>query len=94
MASPSVNFGRRGAVKHQKVHSFKGHKFIAKYFSQPTFCSFCDKFLYRLLAASGGSYVGQDFKKRPQLGSDKIEKNLTIFKQVELDRRGWSYVLF
>ncbi|XP_035231919.1 protein kinase C delta type-like [Stegodyphus dumicola] len=37
---------RRGAVKHQKVHEAKGHKFIAKFFRQPTFCAFCKEFLW------------------------------------------------
>lgn len=37
---------RRGAIKHQKVHEAKGHKFIAKFFRQPTFCAFCKEFLW------------------------------------------------
>ncbi|KAL1514319.1 hypothetical protein ABEB36_003592 [Hypothenemus hampei] len=37
---------RRGAVKHQRVHSVKGHKFLAKFFRQPTFCAFCKDFLW------------------------------------------------
>ncbi|GFQ98706.1 putative protein kinase C delta type homolog [Trichonephila clavata] len=39
-------FKRRGAVKHQKVHEVNGHKFIAKFFRQPTFCAFCKEFLW------------------------------------------------
>ncbi|XP_075235899.1 protein kinase C-like 2 [Lycorma delicatula] len=37
---------RRGAIKHQKVHQVKGHKFVAKFFRQPTFCTFCKDFLW------------------------------------------------
>ena len=37
---------RRGAIRHLKVHEFNGHQFIAKFFRQPTFCSFCADFLW------------------------------------------------
>jgi len=37
---------RRGAIKKAKVHEVKGHEFIAKFFTQPTYCSFCNEFLW------------------------------------------------
>ncbi|KYQ53800.1 Putative protein kinase C delta type like protein [Trachymyrmex zeteki] len=37
---------RRGAVKHNKVHIVRGHKLVAKFFRQPTFCAFCKEFLW------------------------------------------------
>ncbi|XP_029645740.1 protein kinase C delta type isoform X1 [Octopus sinensis] len=39
---------RRGAIKQQKVHEVNGHEFIAKFFRQPTYCSFCSEFLWGL----------------------------------------------
>ncbi|KAK2578388.1 hypothetical protein KPH14_011874 [Odynerus spinipes] len=38
--------GRRGAVKHNKVHVIRGHRLVAKFFRQPTFCAFCKDFLW------------------------------------------------
>lgn len=50
LLSPTSNEGginkRRGAIKHHKIHEAKGHKFIAKFFRQPTFCAFCKDFLW------------------------------------------------
>ncbi|KAF6198270.1 hypothetical protein GE061_008017 [Apolygus lucorum] len=37
---------RRCAVKQQRIHEVKGHRFIAKFFRQPTFCTFCKEFLW------------------------------------------------
>ncbi|XP_014363581.2 putative protein kinase C delta type homolog isoform X7 [Papilio machaon] len=37
---------RRGAIKHHKEHEVNGHRFVAKFFRQPTFCAFCKEFLW------------------------------------------------
>ena len=38
---------RRGAIKKIKVEiEFKGHKFVAKFFRNPSFCSICQTFLW------------------------------------------------
>jgi len=41
-------FRREGAVKRQKIHEERGHKFVAKFFKQPTFCCHCKEFLWGL----------------------------------------------
>jgi len=37
--------GRRNAVR-RRIHKVSGHKFLAIYFRQPTFCSHCKEFIW------------------------------------------------
>lgn len=37
---------RRDAFRLLKIHEYNGHEFVAKFFSQFTFCSFCNEFLW------------------------------------------------
>lgn len=37
---------RRDAFRLMKIHESKGHEFTSKFFSQFTFCSFCNDFLW------------------------------------------------
>jgi hypothetical protein len=42
----SNEFKKRGGVKHRKVHIVNKHRFIARFFKQPTFCGHCKEFIW------------------------------------------------